>query len=1035
MKSITDLFIRHPVLAIVINLAILLIGLKSATSLPVQQFPSIEKTSITITTVYIGASAEAVQGYITVPLERAVAAVNGVDYVESKSVAGVSSIKLYLRLNYNSTAALAEISAKLQQVRRDLPTDAEPPGVELQRADRPYATFYVSFSSDSMNITQLTDFVSRQMQPEFASIPGVQRSGVEGGQTMAMRIWLDPSKLNALNLTPGDVTTALRRNNFLAAIGQAKNDSVQVDLLTNTDLRTPEEFRDLIVREDRGAIVRLSDVARVELGSEDARAIAMVDDKEGVFLSVWPAPGTNEITIADGLRKRMEEVRKTLPGDVNMTLAWDGTKFMSSALKEISKTLAETILIVGFIVFLFMGSIRSAIVPLVAMPVSLVGAVAIMSLMGFSLNLLTILAIVLAVGLVVDDAIVVVENIARHVREGMSRTRAAIVGARELTGPVIAMTITLAAVYTPIGFQGGLTGVLFREFAFTLAGAVIVSGIVALTLSPIMSAYMVRDSGKEGAFTLWVNRRFDRLAGYYSHVINGALLIRWPIAIASAFVALLAVPLYLFSGKELAPIEDQGFVAVFIQGSPDAALHYSKLRAQNIARAAKSVPEGRFMFQIVQSSMGFGGMVTKDWDDRKRSTMEINPQFFGVVSSEPGVQAFPNLPPSLPSPGDFGVEMILTTTEPVAKLEAAAAEIVKKANESGIFMYVDTDLKIDLPLTRVSVDREKVADLGLDLATVGQQLGTLLGGADINRFNHFDRSYKVIPQIESSGRTSSASLLDLKITGRDGTLIPIASFVKLETFATPRSLNRFQQKNAIKIYGGNLPFLTKEAALTKVEKIARSVMPPGTAIDYAGESRQIRTEGDKLVASLGFAIIMIYLVLAAQFHSFRDPMIVLLGSAPLAISGGLAFTFLGFTTINIYSQVGLITLVGLVAKNGILIVEFANHLQKDGLGKFEAARQAALTRLRPILMTSAATVFGHLPLVFVVGPGAASRNSIGIILVTGMIIGTLFTLATVPAIYSLLASSKQKRHGEEDFHSGERIPAAGEAPVAEPIMA
>ena len=1032
MKSITDLFIRHPVLAIVVNLAILLVGLRAATSLPIQQFPSIEKTSITITTVYIGASAEAVQGYITVPLERAVAAVNGVDYVESSSVAGVSSIKLFLRLNYNSTAALAEISAKLQQVRSDLPSDAEPPSVELQRADRPYATFYVSFSSDSMSITQLTDFVSRQMQPEFASIPGVQRSGVEGGRTIAMRIWLDPAKLNALNLTPGDVTTALRRNNFLAAIGQAKNDFVQVDLLTNTDLRTPEEFRDLIVRDERGAIVRLADVARVELGSEDARAIAMVDDKEGVFLSVWPAPGTNEITIANALRDRIDHVQSTLPGDITMSLAWDGTKFMSSALREISKTLAETILIVGFVVFLFMGSIRTALVPLVAMPVSLIGAVAIMSLMGFSLNLLTILAIVLAVGLVVDDAIVVVENIARHVREGMSRTNAALLGARELTGPVIAMTITLAAVYAPIGFQGGLTGVLFREFAFTLAGAVIVSGIVALTLSPIMSAYMVRPSGTEGAFTRWVNARFDRLSAIYKHVIDGALLIRWPIALVSALVALLAVPLYMFSSKELAPIEDQGFVSVFIQGSPDAALVYAKIRAQNVARSAKTIPEGKFMFQIVQSSLGFGGLVTKDWKDRQRSTMEMNGQFFGVVSGEPGVQAFPNLPPSLPGAGDFGVEMILTTTEPVAKLEATANEIVKKATESGVFMFVDTDLKIDMPLTRVSVDRERVADLGLDLASVGQQLGTLLGGADINRFNHFDRSYKVIPQIESSGRTSSSSLLDLKITGRDGTLIPIASFVKLETFATPRSLNRFQQKNAIKIYGGNLPFLTTEDALSKVEEIARSVMPPGTSIDYAGESRQIRTEGDKLVASLGFALVMIYLVLAAQFRSFRDPLIVLMGSVPLAISGGLAFTFLDFTSINIYSQVGLITLVGLVAKNGILIVEFANHLQEQGLSKFEAAKQAAITRLRPILMTSAATVFGHLPLVFVTGPGAASRNSIGIILVTGMIIGTLFTLATVPAIYTLLASTKAHEADEKSEREKELDPDS--IPIAQPAM-
>ena len=1026
MKSFTDIFIKHPVLAVVINLVILLIGLQAAFSLPVQQFPSIEKSSIIATTVYIGASAETVQGYITVPLERALSSVNGVDYIQSQSFAGVSTITMQLRLNYDSYAALSEVNAKLQEVRRDLPSDAEPPNVVLQRADRPYATFYASFTSDKLDVTQLTDFVTRQVQPEFASIKGVQRCGVEGGLNMAMRVWLDSAKLDALGLTPGEVTSALRRNNFLAAIGQTKNKLVQVDLLTNTDLRDPEEFENLIVRDEAGSIVRLRDVARVELGSEEGRTVTMVDDKEGVFLSVWPAPGTNEIDIAKLLKERMELVRTTLPADVQMKLAWDGTKFMSNALADITKTLIETIIIVGFIVFLFMGSIRSAIVPLVAMPVSLVGAVALMAALGFSLNLLTILAIVLAVGLVVDDAIVVVENVERHIREGRSRISAALIGARELTGPVIAMTITLAAVYTPIGFQVGLTGVLFREFAFTLAAAVVVSGVVALTLSPIMSATMIAKHGKESRFARFVNGRFDKLRVLYGSLLNQAMIVRWPIMIGAILLGVIAVPLYMFSSKELAPVEDQGFVAFFLEGSPDASLTYAKAQSEKFSRdLLDTIPEGNQTFQIVNSSFGFGGLLLDNWKDRNKSAMELQQEIMGVAGQQTGVNAFALLLPSLPSAGQSDVELVITTSDPVTSLQKPLDELRKRSMEKGLFMFTQDDLKVDLPLTRVSVDRQKVADLGLDLASVGEQLGTLLGGADLNRFNHFERSYPVIPQLEATGRTSASQLLDLKIRGRDGTLIPIASFIDLNTTAVVRSLNRFQQKNSITFSGGIIPVYTKESALTEVEKIAREVMPANASIDYAGESRQIRIEGDKLVGSLGFAMVMIYLVLAAQFRSFRDPLIILLGSVPLALTGGLAFSFLDFTTINIYSQVGLITLVGLVAKNGILIVEFANQLQEQGHSKVDAVIEAAGTRLRPILMTSAATVFGHLPLVFVDGPGAAARNSIGIILVSGMVIGTLFTLFIVPAIYSIIASTKHAhREIEDDDSLVASIPAA-----------
>src|SRR5947209_5912967 len=909
MRSVTDTFIKHPVLAVVVNLVIVLVGWRALTTLPVQQYPKIESSSVLITTVYYGAGAETVRGFLTTPIQRAVSAISGVDYVESTSRAGVSTITVHLKLNHNSTAALAEVTARLQQVRSELPAEAEPPVVEVQRADRPYASFYLSFTSSAREIPALTDWLTRNMQPQLSTLAGVQRVDVVGGRPIAMRIWIDPDRLAALNLAPGDVHAALQRNNYLAAVGQTKGDLVQVNLLANTDLRTPEEFKNLVVAERNGAIVRLSDVARVELGAEEADFITKFSDKEAVYMGVWPLPGSNEIEVANRLHAEMARIRPTLPSDIDMQMAYDATVFMTDALQEISKTLVETILIVGLVVFLFMGSIRTALVPLVAMPVSLVGAAIVMYAFGFSLNLLTILAIVLSVGLVVDDAIVVVENVERHVREGKTRVQAALIGARELVGPIIAMTITLAAVYTPIGFQGGLTGSLFLEFAITLAAAVVVSGIVAVTLSPVMSSRFVHERGKEGRLTRLVHHGFELVRRRYERLLDGALAMRWGIVAAAVLV--------------------------------------------------------------------------------------------------PGLQVFPRLDPPLPSPGQYDVELILASDVPPEQMLQTVGAVLGAGWQSGKFLYVDTDLKIDLPEARVVIDRDQVADLGLDLAGVGRELGTLLGGGYVNRFNYYDRSYKVIPQIGDERRTTVGPLLDLKIKTPSGRLVPVSTFTHIESSTAPRTLNRFQQRNAVRIFGGVKPGVTKEEGLRVLESAAAAAAGPGVGLDYAGESRQIRLEGAALTVTLGFAVILIYLVLAAQFKSFRDPLIVLLGSVPLAISGALVFSYLDLTTINIYSQVGLITLVGLIAKNGILIVQFANTLQAQGVAKLVARREASLTRLRPVLMTSAATVFGHLPLVLVTGPGAEARNSIGTVLVAGMTVGTLFTLFVVPVFYSLIAAQHQ----------------------------
>jgi multidrug efflux pump len=1026
MRSFTDIFITRPVLAIVVNLALVLVGWRALTSLPLQQYPNIESSSVVITTVYTGASAETVRGFLTTPIERAVTAISGVDHVESSSRAGVSTVTVRLTLNHDRTAALAEVTARLQQVRSELPAEAEPPVVEVQRADRPYATFYISFSSSEKSLPAITDWLARTLQPQFSTLTGVQRVNIFGGRHLAMRIWIDPDRLAALNLAPGDVHAALQRNNYIAAVGQTKGDHVQINLLANTDLRSPEEFSNLIVAERGNAIVRLADVARVELGAEEAELVGRLNDRAAAYLEIWPVIGTNEIDVARRVRAEMDRIRPTLPKDVDMRFAYDGTMFMEAALKEIGKTLAETILIVAVVVFLFLGSVRTALVPLVAMPISLIGAAIVMYAFGFSLNLLTILAIVLSVGLVVDDAIVVVENVERHVREGQTRVAAALSAARELRGPIVAMTVTLATVYTPLAFQGGLTGSLFLEFAITLAAAVVVSGVVAVTLSPMMSARFVHAEGQQGRLTAFVNRAFEVVRRGYARLLDVALEMRWPIVAAALLITVAAWPLYSSSRRELAPVEDQSHISMFFEASPDASLTAVDRASLDVFGAIRSFPESRQMWALTASWGGFGGMDAKHWHERGRSTEEMYGDLYAALSQVPGLRVFPRLDPPLPTPGQYDVELVLQSDRPADQMREAAEAVLAAGWQSGKFLYVDTDLKIDLPQAHVVLDREQIADLGLDLAGVAQELGTLFGGNYVNRFNFFDRSYKVIPQVGEEGRATVGPLLDLKIKAPGGQLVPVSAFTRIETSTAPRTLNRFQQRNAVRIFGGVKPGITKEEGLRVLETAAAAAGGPDVILDYAGESRQIRREGGTLVLTLGFAVVLIYLVLAAQFHSFRDPLIVLLGSVPLAISGALVFTFLDLTTINIYSQVGLITLVGLIAKNGILIVEFANTLQERGAAKLDALREASLTRLRPVLMTTAATVFGHLPLVFVTGPGAEARNSIGIVLVTGMIIGSLFTLFVVPVFYAWIAADHSPSRAREAFDA----PRMTDAPEA-----
>jgi multidrug efflux pump len=1023
LKSFTDVFIRRPVLAAVLSLLIALVGVRAVTELPVQQYPRIERASILITTAYTGASAEVVRGFVTTPIERVVSAVGGIDFVESQSVTGSSLITVRLKIGHDSTTALAEVTARLQEVRSLLPADAQPPAVEVRRADRPYGTFYLGFTSTARSIPEITDLLARTVQPRLAILPGVQRVTFEGGEPLAMRVWIDPVRLAALNLSPRDIELALQRNNYLAQVGQARGNVVQVDLLADADLRTVQEFENLIVRDLDNAVVRLMDVARVELGAEEPTLFAKYNNQQGVYLGIWVQPGANDLEVGRHLDAAMKRIRTTLPADIDMRVDADASKYTRESLVEISKTLAETMAIVALVVLLFMGSIRTALVPLVAIPLSLLGAAVVMLAFGFSWNLMTLLAMALSVGLVVDDAIVVVENVQRHVREGKPRREAALLAARELRGPIIAMTITLATVYTPIAFQEGLTGFLFFEFAITLAVAVVISGIVALTLSPVMSARLISSHGEEGRFALLAFKVMDRLGRLYSRALNGALAMPWTIAVLSLCIVVSAWPLYVFSAKELAPVEDVGTIHFSFDAAPNASLIATNRDSVEVINALRAFPETLFVWSYTSAGGGAGGVELKDRDQRTRSTKEMYADVFNAAAKFPAVRVFPSLASPLPTPGAFDVELILQSDERPEQLLQTANQIIEIARASGAFLYVDTDLKIDLPQARVRIDRDRVANFGLDIATVSANLGTLFAGDYVNQFNYFDRGYRVIPQLRDADRESFSQLLDAKVATPSGALIPISAFAEIETTTAPRRLNRFQQSNAARVYGGLMPGVTKVQGLEILEKAIRSLQKDNLAFDYAGESREIRQEGAALTGTLAFAILLIYLVLAAQFQSFRDPLIVLLGSVPMALSAALAVTFLDITTVNIYSQVGLITLAGLIAKNGILIVEFANTLRARGVEKAEAIRSASLTRLRPVLMTSAATVLGHFPLVLASGAGAQARNSIGIVLVTGMTIGTVLTLFVVPVFYTLISAARPQVDAKSIDLEVQEVPA------------
>jgi multidrug efflux pump len=1027
MNSFTDVFIRRPVLAIVVNLLIVIAGFSAWHSLSVRQYPLSENASVQISTVYVGASAELVRGFITTPLERAIGAAEGIDYVESKSLQGISIITARLKLNYDSTKALADISSKVDQVRNDLPDEAQVPAISVQSADSEFAAAYLSFWSDILSQEQITDYLTRVVQPRLAAVTGVQRIEIFGARTFAMRAWLKPDRMAALHISPSQVREALAANNYLAAIGSTKGALVQSRLAATTDMHSAEDFRRLVIYQKDDTIVRLEDIADVELGAEDYDTLVRYSGQTAVFAGVFPQPNANIIDVIDGVREELKQLKRDMPAGLDASIGYDASEYVSNAIQEVTGTLIDTLLIVIAVIFLFLGSVRSVLVPVMAIPVSLIGGIFLMQLFGFTLNLLTLLAIVLSVGLVVDDAIVVVENIERHLREGRSPREAALLGARELVAPIIAMTVTLVAVYVPIGLQGGLTGALFREFAFTLAGAVTISGIVALTLSPTMSANLLRSAqDEERGLTGWLNHRFDQLREAYGRALGATLSARPAVYLVWLAVTLCTVPMFTFSPKELAPMEDQSVLFGIINTAANATTDQNAVYAEAAEAIMLDVPEAALTFQLLFppsvgatiDADGFSGVVVKPWAERNRTVTEILPVVQAKVSQIPGIQVFMTTPPALPGGSNFPVEFLITSTADAERLLEFAQMLQKKAEQSGLFYFPPTiDMKLDQPQATVVFDRDKLASLGLQLSQVGTDLAVATGGDFVNRFNMDGRSYKVIPLVQRIDRLNSEQLGDIYVAGPNDQMVPLSAVAHIEHAVVARSLNRFQQLNAVKLSG--MSARTLDEALTFLEDTAREILPPGYGVDYTGESRQLRTEGNKFLPAFSLAVLMIFLALAVQFNSFRDPFVILAGSVPLAMFGALIFTVLKMpdpnmpywtdgwtTTMNIYAEVGLVTLVGLIAKNGILIVEFANKLQQQGASKRDAVHDAAMIRLRPVLMTSVATIAGHFPLVLVTGAGAAARNSIGLVLVGGMAIGTLFTLFVVPSLYVLMAKDR-----------------------------
>ncbi len=1003
--TFTDLFVRRPVLALVVSTLILLFGALALSKLPIRQYPLLENSTITISTDYPGASSELMQGFVTQPIAQAVSSVEGVDYLSSSSVQGHSVVTVRMALNRDSTQALTEVMAKVNQVRYKLPEQAYDPVIE-HSAGEATAVAYVGFSSKTLSTPALSEYLTRVVEPMFTTIDGVAKVEVFGGQKMAMRLWLDSDRLAGRGLTAADVADAVRRNNYQAAPGKVKGQYVVANVRVNTDLTSVEEFRNLVVRNDGNGLVRLKDVGTVELGAAATETSALMDGEPAVFLGVFPTPTGNPLVIVDGIRHLMPAIDKMQPPGVKMALAFETARFIQASIDEVVHTLLEALAIVVAVIYLCLGSLRTVLIPVVTIPLSILGAAGLMLAFGFSVNLLTLLAMVLAIGLVVDDAIVVVENVHRHIEEGKTPLAAAMIGAREVAGPVIAMTLTLAAVYAPIGLMGGLTGALFREFALTLAGAVVVSGVVALTLSPVMSSLLLPAKQSEGRVAHAAEWFFGGLTRRYARALDFSLHHRWLTGTLALLVMISLPLLYLMPQRELAPTEDQAIVLTAIKAPQHANLNYVERFAYKLDEVYNRMPETESRWIINGSdgtASGIGGINLTLWQARQRSASAVQADLQRAVNDVEGTSIFAFQLPALPgSTGGLPVQMVLRTPQDYPQLYRTLEEVKQNARNSGLFMVVDSDLDYNNPLAEVHIDRAKANSLGIRMSDIGESLAVLVGENYLNRFGMDGRAYDVIPQSLREQRLTPQTLARQYVRTQDNTLVPLSTVVSVAVKVEPNKLTQFNQQNAATLQAIPAPGVSMGEAVAFLERQANA-LPADFSHDWQGDSRQYTQEGSALAFAFLAALVIIYLVLAAQYESLKDPLIILI-TVPLSICGALLPLALGYATMNIYTQVGLVTLIGLISKHGILMVEFANELQMhQGLTRRAAILQAAQIRLRPVLMTTGAMVFGLIPLLFASGAGAASRFGLGLVIVSGMLVGTLFTLFVLPTVYTLLA--------------------------------
>ncbi|MER8463790.1 efflux RND transporter permease subunit [Mesorhizobium sp. M1396] len=1006
--SVSDLFIRRPVLSTALACMILLLGFQGIFNLSIRQYPKVDETAITITTAYPGASADLIQGFISAPIARAVASTENIDYVTSSSRPSSSTVTVQMKLGSNPDVALTEVLSKVQGVRGTLP-DASKDPVIVKGTGQQFAMMYISMQNPNMTKEQLTEYIERVIRPRMSTVEGVADVQIFGAQEYSMRVWIDPIKLAARGVTASELLTAINNSNFLSAPGTTQNEYVVSSITVRSTLQTPEAFAELPLRSTDGNVVRLRDVARVELGAENTDTRVSFNGKPGTFLAIFPTPAANPLTTAAALTKLVPEIQETLPKGMTIEVVYDATEQISASIEEVFKTIAEAVAIVVVVILLFLGSFRSVMMPIVTIPLSLIGVCFLLFAIGYSINLLSLLAMVLAIGLVVDDAIVVVENIHRHMEEDhMSPMQAAFSGMREIASAIVAMTMTLAAVFAPLAFTGGLTGALFREFAVTLAGSVVLSGVIAITITPMMSARLLK-SGTPGRFQRIVDGTFARVEHVYGRAVSGSLNYR-PLTLIIV-LALAGVTGFMFTktSTELAPEEDQGFLLSIVTGPRYATSDYTETYVNQILGLVKDIPETRAQFSAVAfggtTNSAFVGYAFKDWAERKRNSKELQAEITARIAKVAGVEAFVFAPPTLPgSGGGLPISMVVRSTGASSEVYEVAEQIKKKAQASGRFIVVQNSMAYDAPEVTVTIDRDRAAALNLPIADIGRTLTLLVGGAEVAQFDRDSNSYDIIPQVPQEFRDNPDKLGEYFVRSVTGEMVPLSAVVKISTNAAPAAIEQFNQLNSSTISALPLPGVTTGDGLKALEDIARESLPDAFFLDYSGQSRQEKEQGNTILIAFAAAVVVIYLVLAAQFESFRDPLIIMM-AVPLSIFGAIVPLNLGLGTLNIYTQVGLITLIGLITKHGILLVEFANQQREiHGMRRRDAIIASAKVRLRPILMTTAAMALGVVPLITSSGAGAAARYSMGLVIFTGILVGTMFTLFVVPMFYTFIAS-------------------------------